>query len=366
MVPSERTERSASAVKRSPEPAPSLRPERPPTVMLTPENLAHLRTFPRPKDDNGIGLHFHLDLRDAVITETVEHLQSIRAKWTLICAQDELQAGRAAAACWQAGIMPVTRIAAKINGSPIDPAAYVNALTAIGAPPYVQIYSEPEDRREWAEDGQPQNLRQIFGERWAKAAIRTIEAGGYAGLQVLTQEAFDAAVDAVKTMGREDIWQRTFFVQHNYAENHPPAYPYDEINQRDVPGQAILDDTLGVLSFLAYAAWMQERIGFVLPIIGGEGGWLYGAEKDPRYPKVEGPLHAQYTKEMFEWLRTGVLSNGEPLPDYLFSITPWIAGSWTFGAQNWWGNIIRPDGKLTETIEAVQSIPPFVRRRSWD
>ena len=62
------------------------------------------------------------------------------------------------------------------------------------------------------------------------------------------------------------------------------------------------------------------------------------------------------------WLHSGVVANGEPLPDYLFSITPWIAGSFTFGGQNWWGNFSSADGKLTETIEAVQAIPPFVRR----
>ena len=69
---------------------------------------------------------------------------------------------------------------------------------------------------------------------------------------------------------------------------------------------------------------------------------------------------------MFEWLSTGVLSNGEPLPDYLFSITPWIAGSFTYGGQNWWGNWLSPDGQLTQTIDAVQAIPAFVRKFSWD
>ncbi|MFZ1241129.1 MAG: hypothetical protein WAV66_17510, partial [Anaerolineae bacterium] len=81
---------------------------------------------------------------------------------------------------------------------------------------------------------------------------------------------------------------------------------------------------------------------------------------------VETPLHAQFTKEMFEWLRTGVLANGEPLPDYLFSITAWVAGSWIFPGQNWWDNSLMLDGKLTQTIEAVQSIPVFVRKFSWD
>ena len=71
-----------------------------------------------------------------------------------------------------------------------------------------------------------------------------------------------------------------------------------------------------MLSFLAFARWMQERIGFVLPIIGGEGGWQFGQDQDNRYPKAEQPYHARYHKEVFDWFRTGLLSNGETLPDY--------------------------------------------------
>jgi len=283
----------------------------------------------------------------------------------MICAQDELQAGRAATACWAAGIMPVIRIMSHIDGPQPDPEPYIAALRAIGAPPYIQLFNEPEDEREWRR-GRPDSWAENFGGKWARAAARTVELGGYPGLQVLTRQAFDAAVNAVQASGQAAIWQRAFFVQHNYAENHPPAYPYDARCQQDVPGQTILGDDLSVLSFLAYAAWMQERIGFVLPIIGGEGGWLYGAEKDPRYPKVEGPLHAAYHANMFKWFSTGVVANGEPLPDYVFSITPWITGSWTFIGQNWWGNALRANGELTETISAVQSIPPFVRKFSWD
>ena len=110
---------------------------------------------------------------------------------------------------------------------------------------------------------------------------------------------------------------------------------------------------------------MQERLGFVLPIVGGEGGWFEGDEDDKHYPKVDWTLQAAYTREMYEWLYTGVLSNGEPLPDYLFSITAWIAGSYDYGAQNWWGNILRENGMITDTIEAMQRLPVFVRRLGW-
>jgi len=64
---------------------------------------------------------------------------------------------------------------------------------------------------------------------------------------------------------------------------------------------------------------------------------------------------------MFDWFRTGIISNGEPLPDYLFSITPWIEGGW--GADDWWGG---PLGDKTETIRGLQSIPGFTRKFSWD
>ena len=162
---------------------------------------------------------------------------------------------------------------------------YVNALKAIGAPPYVQIYNEPADDREWKPDScHPTGLRYFGQQLGAAMPARVFDAGGYPGLQVLEQEELDAAIDAVRGMGRTDIWQRAFFCTHNYGANHPPAYPYDI-------GKTVFDDFYGVLSFLAFAKWMQERIGFVLPIIGGEGGWQWGSDQDKRYPKVEDPLH---------------------------------------------------------------------------
>jgi len=347
---------------------------RPSTVVLSADNVRRLQGYPRPPRDNGIGLHFHLDLRDYFIAETVENLKSIRATWTCIYAQDELQTERAAAACFAAGIMPVVRIGRRID-EPVEPAQFVHGLRRAwqaagwgGAPEplYVQLYNEPEDLREWVGGVLPRDWARRFGETWAREAPRIVDAGGYVGIQVLDRFGFDEAVDAVARNGQQTIWDRAFFVHHNYGQNHPPAYPYDAIKQAERPGITILEDHVASLKFLAHAAWMQERLGFVLPVIGGEGGWWLYNDEDKHYPKVEWPLHAQYQKEMYEWLRTGVLSNGEPTPDYLFSITSWIAGSWTFAAQNWWGNSLSPTGKLDQTIAAMQSIPEFVRRFSWD
>ncbi len=332
---------------------------RSPTVVLTPENIEQLKTYPRPPLDNGRGLHFHLDLRDESIATSVARLQYINATWTLIYAPDELQAYRAAKACWAVGILPVVRIGKRVDEF-FDPVPYVEALKAAGAPPYVQIYNEPGDGREW-EPHRPDDYVKQFARRWAQHAIAVYDAGGYPGLQVMGKSELWGAIDAVAATGKTHIWQRAFFVQHNYGVNHPPAFPYDARNQQDNPGQTVMDNAVAVLASLAFAHWMQEKLGFVLPIVGGEGGWQHGVFNDPRYPKVEQPYHAQYHREIFDCFRTGVLSNGEALPDYLFSVTPWILGGW-HTSEDWWGG---PLGTHTETIEAVRRIPLFARRFSW-
>lgn len=143
-----------------------------PTVTLSAANVAMLRTYPRPPGDNGLGLHFHTDLSDYNIARTVEHLKSIRVTWTMIYAQDELQAGRAALACFQAGIMPVVRVG-KLITDVANSSAYVAALHLAlwqsgvaydkNKPPlYVQCFNEPEDSREWKDGQRPANWPQYF------------------------------------------------------------------------------------------------------------------------------------------------------------------------------------------------------------
>ena len=107
---------------------------------------------------------------------------------------------------------------------------------------------------------------------------------------------------------------------------------------------------------------MSDRIGFVLPRIGGEGGWIYGSEEERRYRKCNQPDHANYHVEMFDWFRKGYLSNGQALPDYLFSVAPWILTGFV-EAEAWYGGVL---GTKTETVNAVKAMPPFVRKFSWD
>lgn len=294
-----------------------------------------LSQFPRPPGDNGRGLHATIDVREVPnhpsISTCLEHLKQFGAKWTVWYAGDELQAQLAANLTWQAGIMPVIRPKALIDGASVVWEAYCEELKKNSIPCYIQIYNEPGDPREWR-SGTPGGYEKFFAARWVEAANRVIAAGGFPGLQILGKEEWDAVV--LEAGGSNPLWQKAWFCLHNYGANHPPAYPYDDRNQKDHPGATILTDDTAVLNFLEYAKWMQDSLGFTLPIIGGEGGWRWGNEEDSRYPQILEEQHAQYHREMFDWFRTGILGNGAPLPDYLFCLTAFAAGG--AGDNSWW------------------------------
>eukprot|EP01006_Ploeotia_vitrea_P009910 TRINITY_DN24_c0_g1_i1.p1 TRINITY_DN24_c0_g1~~TRINITY_DN24_c0_g1_i1.p1 ORF type:complete len:457 (+),score=29.58 TRINITY_DN24_c0_g1_i1:3-1373(+) len=342
----------------------SVPPWYPPLPPATrPSHAMPLRNFPRPKDDNGRGIHFGIELSEEAIAANVPHLQYLHMKWTTVYAPDHLQAAKAGVPIWKAGIQPIIRPAVHIDQSFVPWDNFITAMKTNGIPVYIQIYNEPSNHREWNHWPGDNQYAHIFGQKWAEAAAFVIDHGAHPGLQILGKEAFDAAVKAVNAINRTDIWDKAFFSLHNYGVNHPPAYPYDPLNQKDHPHATILTDDTCVLNLLAYSIWMYKHIGFVLPIIGGEGGWQWGADDDRRYPKVNATLHASYHVSMFSWFRFHNLSNGQDLPDYLFSVHPWLlyaGGGW--GADAWYGG---PLGTKNETIKAVHDIPFFVRKFSW-
>ena len=351
----------------------------------------NLREYPRPKDDNGIGLHFRLDLVETEnkphISQGVEWLQAINAKWTLVAGQDWQQIGKAARLISDAGIMPVCRLVCKIDKPFIDWETGVKTLLDLGLPAYMQIFNEPGDTREWHNE-QPDIQR--FGEKWGDAAGRVLAAGGLPGMGgVLGEDEWLAAFNAVKASGNTAIWDKAWFCVHNYGSNHPPSYPYDDVNQKGIPvtaeeyakykfsmpfdelnpfrlahmnpGATVLQDDTTVLRVVEFKKWMVDSLGFCLPMIGGEGGWQWETEEDLRYQKLPDEFHAQYTREMFEWFQTGKLSDGTPLMDELFCCTAWIEADGQ--ADSWW---FGPLGTKQGTIDAVASIPSFTRKFSWD
>jgi hypothetical protein len=180
-----------------------------------------------------------------------------------------------------------------------------------------------------------------------QAAKDVYNAGGYPGIQMLDDDDLREFITQVYARQGEALFHRMFFVAHAYGLNHPPDYS---------------EDANGVLGFIPFAVIFQRRLGFIPPIIVGEGGWKVGESEDNRFPTIDETLHRDYTLAVFNWFRTEKLSNGNPLPDYLFAFCPWmLAGADEAGA--WFDSF---NGDRTLTIQAVQQLPTFVRKFSWD
>ncbi len=325
----------------------------PPAATPTPRpmNLADwppmtLQEWPRPANDNGLCIHntavAYND--EAEVDLQVSRLQALNMRWTLVHYGDELQILKAAPRYRDAGIMVVWRKNVRAYDRYYDWGRDVQLLLDLGLPPYMQLYNEPALSAEW--DGQPID-QQLFLDNFILAVEQVYNAGGYVGLQFVNDDWLIAALREIRARGGEQVFQRMFLVPHPYGLNHPPDYTADQN---------------GVLGFLHQARLVEAEIGFVPPIIAGEGGWKWNATDDRNFPPIDAELHRDYHVELFNWFRTGVLSNGEPLPDTLFAFCPWLLSD--RGDDSAWFDSFAGDRTLT--IEGVKGIPLFVRRFSWE
>ncbi|MGI6207863.1 MAG: hypothetical protein ACOYEW_06565 [Anaerolineae bacterium] len=338
----------------TPSVTPTFTPEPSPTATPTPRPMAlrddlpamALPDWPRPANDNGRGVHFLVDPypTEEEIDRNIQRMLDMNMKWALVLYGDEIQLQKMAPRFRDAGIMVVWRKMLRPYEHYYEWERDIKILQSLGVPPYMQIYNEPSVAQEWP-DGQSDQA--VFTENLIAACEAVYNAGGYVGLQFVSENWLRDAIAEIKERGGERLFGRMFFIPHSYGMNHPPSYT---------------EDINAVLNFRVYAAILQEQLGFVPPMIVGEGGWKWGATDDGRYPQVSDELHRDFYVELFNWFRTGMLSNGEPLPDYLFAFCPWLI------AHKMDDNAFYDSfaGDRVITIEAIKAIPPFVRRFSWE
>ncbi len=305
-----------------------------------------LPEWPRPANDNGLCIHFipyqyhteeHLDQHLARMVE-------MKMKWALVIYADEIQLEMAARRFRDAGITVVWRRMLYPNERYFDWGRDVELLNSLGLPPYMQVYNEPSMEALWED---PPIKKQRFMRHLLRSAADVYNAGGYVGLQFVDGQWLREALHEMRLHGGEPIFGRMFFVPHPYGLNHPPSYQ---------------EDPNAVLGFLYFADIFQQELGFVPPMIAGEGGWKYGASDDGRFARIDDQLHRDYHLELFNWFKGGVLSNGDPLPDYLLAFCPWLLAS-KMDDSAWFDSFA---GDRVLTIEGVRNMPPFVRRFSWD
>ena len=349
ITPSASSTASMVSVTEPAPPASSVRPTAtPPPVLPLRTDLPAmtLKDWPRPANDNGFCIHFlptgYYSQRDFDIQ--LPRLQGLQMRWVLALYSDENQLRLAATNFKKIGVVPIWRRTLRAYQRYYAWDRDIQILKEVGLPPYFQIYNEPDTAAEW--DG-----RDVNREQWISYFVQTAKdvynAGGYVGIQVLDENWLHELIQTIKLEKGDRIFTRMFFVPHPYGLNHPPNY---------------VEDDNGVLGFRTFANVFQQDLGFVPPFIAGEGGWKYKATDDNRFPMIDDKLHAQYHVELFNWFRTGILSDGQPLPDYLFAFCPWILAGTMEGAA-WYDSF---EGNREMTIAAVKQIPIFTRKFSWD
>lgn len=307
-----------------------------------------LQDWPRPAGDNGRCMHF---VRDQYFSEqeldtNIARLQQLNAKWVLVLYADENILQMAASKFANSGITPVWRKMVRPHEAYYNWERDIELVESYGLPPYFQVYNEPSLRQEWKDAGGKPNKDEAI-DHIMQATRDVYNAGGYVGWQFIDPDWLRDALDELEARQGTQVLERFFFVPHPYGLNHPPGYTQD-INS--------------VLGFRVFADVFRERYGFVPPMIAGEGGWKINNEADPRYPKINDELHRDYHVEVFRWFQTGTLSDGQPLPDYLFAYCPWLIAA-KMDDNAWWDSFA---GDRELTIEAVSNLPPFVRTFSWE
>ncbi len=335
--------------------ATSTKPSEPPLPTNTPLPALQLRTdlpalalrdFPRPANDNGRCIHFlprgYFSARDFDIQ--LPRMVDLQMRWALVIYSDENQLRLAAPRLKAAGIVPIWRKYLRAYQRYYAWDRDVQIVKDAGLPPYFQLYNEPDISEEW--DG-----RDIDRALWVPYAVQMAKdlynTGAFVGLQTLDEEWLTDVLREIKARQGERLFRRMFFIPHPYGLNHPPDY---------------VEDDNGVLGYRSAVRVFEQEIGFVPPMIAGEGGWKYKAGEDNRFPSVDDKLHAKYHVELFNWFRLGKVSDGKPLPDYLFAFCPWILAGEMEGAA-WYDSF---EGERTLTIAEVKKIPIFTRKFSWD
>jgi hypothetical protein len=126
-----------------------------------------LDEFPRPADDNGIGIHFGFDLRQNSLDTYTQKMIDLRVKWCLVPHGDETQLERALMVIGTTGILPVSRWLCQIDQNILDFVRFVKIYKNLNLPPYIQIFNEPTVESEWR-DGVPKP--RVFVTRWCDHA----------------------------------------------------------------------------------------------------------------------------------------------------------------------------------------------------
>ncbi len=371
-------------------------------------NPRSLANYPRPKNDNGRGLHYAptiLGQPPEVVDRFIAELQAMNIKWVKIMQGDipKVEHQYLVEQLVAHNIEPVIRVYKPYNDPYQNLTPLVSQAGKLGVH-YFELYNEPNIAGfpgGWR-NGESISVNRML-DLWIPAAEAVRKAGGYPGLPALTPGGnYDdmaflrAFLDGLKTGNRTDALQNAWLPLHNYFLNHPFDYPTDAVNRLSPPltqteiearglsdyhvttinnararerlsgdhyrtGATIHQDSNAFRKFEAYGKIVYDRFGYYLPIISTEGGAIAGDFQDPRYPPVSDDDVTAWTLQAYRAMLNDV-------PAYYFAFTPWLlanasGGHWdpAWEEAAWY----KLDGTTLPVVTALKTDSQRRQTRNW-
>lgn len=338
-----------------------------------------LYEYPRPANDTGIGIHWSTGYATAIGMRKIREfwlpeMKALGIKWVKIYNHDG--ALDFAELLLTEGFMPIVRIYRPTpNPSRLDvkEVVQIDAFLRAGVR-YFEFNSEPDRDAEWKGGRMPANALGLVVENTIANLEIILERGGMPAVPAVSNGSRWDLVGKIIAAGRKDlfagpVWQAI----HNYTRNRPLDYPYDignqeggaytyrfyqtieeetwgenawrgrsleEVNRlrrdRSNPGATIMDDPACWLAYEYFDTLNRKHLGFSLPILSTECGYLVSEDLDPRYPATSPDLHMAQTLEACR-IMMGTSQRFAPAPDYYFCAAFWLLANAQLGStSSWW------------------------------
>lgn len=368
-----------------------------------------LHEYPRPANDTGIGVHWTTGYATAIGMRQIRdfwipELRALGVKWIKIYNHDG--ALNFAELLLAEGFMPIIRIYRPApNPSRLDvkDVVQIDAFLRVGVR-YFEFNNEPDRDAEWKGGRMPANGINLVVENTIANLEIILERGGMPAVPAVANGSRWDLVGKIVAFGRKDlfagpVWQAV----HNYSRNRPLDYPYDignqegaaytyrfyqalneeewsenawrgrtldEINRlrhdRSNPGATIMDDPACWLAYEYFDTLNRKHLGYSIPVLATECGYLIGEDVDPRYPATTPDLHMAQTLEACR-VMMGTSQRFAPAPDYYFCTAFWLIANAQLGStSSWWETHAwysdRWPGGALPTALALKAEPKIVRR----
>jgi len=221
--------------------------------------MMRVEEFPRPKDDNGRGVHWSASVyhpSGSGLDSWLEELSAMKIKWVKLLDDGGYSSLELCQRLLAADIMPVVRMfrdrpnPGHLTGRQTEA---VRRLIDHGVR-YFETNNEPDLPAEWR-GSMPDNWLEVVVDNFIWDADFIISLGGLPALPAMGPGSKDNPVSLVVSKGRKDVFERGAWVAiHNYTLNHPLDYPDDDVNQRGRP--------LTPEEFAAYARWAYSGLSY--------------------------------------------------------------------------------------------------------